>query len=194
MKRFSLLLTVALAFLITLPISINSVGEATSEAASAVNSNPETENAATPAPETKYGHMIIKEDKLIRKGHFVDSIFSSYENLGIDLHVNYHCINKPLFMVQEPHAHPNYEILGFIGSNPLDIRDFGAEIELVIGDETHIIDSTSFVVIPPGLKHCPLNFKKIDKPIMFMVILTAGMYSTLPEQQRDVTVPREETP
>ncbi len=194
MKRFSLLLTVALVFLVALPISINHIGEAIPEAVSAINPNPDAENTATASPATKYGHLIIKEDKLVRKGHFVDSIFSSYENLGIDLHVNYHCINKPLFMVPEPHAHPNYEILCFIGSNPLDIRDFDAEIELVIDDETHIIDSTSFVVIPPGLKHCPLNFKKIDKPIMFMVILTAGMYSTLPEQQRDVTVPREETP
>jgi hypothetical protein len=133
--------------------------------------------------ESKYDHLFIKEDKLIRKGHFVDSIFSSYDNLKIDLHVNYHCMTEPLFMVQEPHAHPSYEVLCFIGGNPLDIRDFGGEVELYMGlnQEKHIINSTQFVVIPPGLPHCPLNFKRVDKPFMFMVILTMGKYALLPE-------------
>jgi len=133
--------------------------------------------------ESEYDHLFIKEDKLIRKGHFVDSIFSTYDNLNIDLHVNYHCITEPLFMVEEPHAHPSYEVLCFIGGNPLDIRDFGGEVELYMGlnGEKHIINSTQFVVIPPGLPHCPLNFKRVDKPFMFMVILTMGKYALLPE-------------
>jgi hypothetical protein len=135
--------------------------------------------------ETKYGDLFIKEDKLIKKGHFVDSIFSSYDNLNIDLHVNYHCMTGPLFMVKEPHAHPTYEILAFIGGNPLDIRDFGGEAELYMGweNEKHIINSTQFVVIPPGLPHCPLNFVRVDRPFMFMVILTAGKYSTIPIEE-----------
>lgn len=44
---------------------------------------------------TKYGNLIIKEDKLVRKGHFVDSIFSSYDNLKLDMHFNYHCMTNP---------------------------------------------------------------------------------------------------
>jgi len=137
---------------------------------------------------SKYANLIIKEDKLVKKGHFVDSIFSSFDNLNIDLHVNYHCMTKPLFMVKEPHAHPSYEILGFIGGNPLNIRDFGGEVELMLGDEKHIINSTCFVVVPPGLPHCPLNFKRVDKPFMFMVILTMGKYATLPQEQLGVKV------
>ncbi len=136
---------------------------------------------------SKYANLIIKEDKLVKKGHFVDSIFSNFDNLNIDLHVNYHCMTKPLFMVKEPHAHPCYEILAFIGGNPLNIRDFGGEVELMLGDEKHIINSTCFVVIPPGLPHCPLNFKRVDKPFMFMVILTMGKYATLPKEQLGVT-------
>jgi mannose-6-phosphate isomerase-like protein (cupin superfamily) len=132
--------------------------------------------------DTKYGHMFIKENKLVKHGHFVDSIFSNYDNLKIDLHVNYHCMTGPLFMVKEPHAHPCHEILCFIGGNPLDIRDFGGEVELSMGleGEKHIINSTQFVVIPPGVPHCPLNFTRVDRPFMFMVILTMGKYSTIP--------------
>ena len=148
--------------------------------------------------DTKYGDLFIKEDRLIKKGHFVDSIFSAYDNLNLDLHVNYHCMTEPLFMVKETHAHPTYEILCFIGGNPLDIRDFGGEVELSMGleNEKHIINSTQFVVIPPGLPHCPLNFKRVDKPFIFMVILMAGKYALMPtlEQPSDKDASTVPTP
>ena len=35
--------------------------------------------------EGKYGKYFIKDDKLIKKGHFVNSIFSGYDNLGADI-------------------------------------------------------------------------------------------------------------
>jgi len=31
-----------------------------------------------------------------------------------------------------------------------------------------------------------LNFRKVDKPFMFMVILTMGKYATLPQEQLGV--------
>jgi len=157
--------------------------EVTSPAASSAKPTQAIVKEIAPGAPSKYGNLIVKEDKLIKKGHFVDSIFSNFDNLNIDLHVNYHCITKPLFMVKEPHAHPCYEILCFIGGNPLNIRNFGGEVDLTIGDEKHTINSTCFVVIPPGLPHCPLNFRKVDKPFMFMVILTMGKYATLPPEQ-----------
>jgi hypothetical protein len=189
MKKSSLLLFVALLLVLASPNCSNKSETKTPEAASAAAPSPavvakEVTNPAT----SKYANLIIKEDKLVKKGHFVDSIFSNFDNLNIDLHVNYHCMTKPLFMVKEPHAHPSYEILAFIGGNPLNIRDFGGEVELTLGDEKHIINSTCFVVIPPGLPHCPLNFKTVNKPFMFMVILTMGKYATLPQEQLGVKV------
>jgi hypothetical protein len=137
-------------------------------------------------PESKYAHCIIKDNALIKKGRFADSIFSSWDNLKMNLNINYHCITEPLLMIPKPHSHPTYELLCFIGGNPLNIRDFGGEVELYIGDgedaEKHIINSTSFVVLPPGLVHCPINFKKVDSPFLFMVIFTAGKMSTLEGQ------------
>ena len=135
---------------------------------------------------TKYGNLIIKEDKLVRKGHFVDSIFSSYDNLKLDMHFNYHCMTKPLLMVTKPHAHPSYEILGFIGGNPLNIRDFGGEVDLDIDGERHLINSTCMVILPPGILHCPINFRRVDRPFMFFVYLATGKYATLPEESRPV--------
>jgi hypothetical protein len=55
----------------------------------------------------------------------------------------------------------------------MNLRDFGAEIELCLGEEQekHIINSSTAVYIPKELPHCPLNFKVIKKPIVFMVVM-----------------------
>jgi len=187
MKKYSIFLFLVLLLVLASPILSRKTELKKAEAASTVSSpTPAIVKSVAPGAASKYGNLIIKEDKLVKKGHFVDSIFSNFDNLNIDLHVNYHCMTQPLFMVKEPHAHPCYEILCFIGGNPLNIRDFGGEVDLTLGDEKHTINSTSFVVIPPGLPHCPLNFRKVDKPFMFMVILTMGKYATLPQEQLGV--------
>lgn len=92
-------------------------------------------------------------------------------------------VYKPFLMIKEPHSHNCAEYLYFIGGNPMDFRDFGAEIEFVVGTgdeaETYIINSTTWVYLPANLPHCPLNFKRVDKPIMFGHIMFApGFAST----------------
>jgi hypothetical protein len=42
--------------------------------------------------------------------------------------------------------------------------------------EKHIITQTACVSIPANLEHCPLNIKKVDKPIVFLEISLARSY------------------
>jgi hypothetical protein len=88
-------------------------------------------------------------------------------------------IYKPFKMIPEGHRHPCAEILYFIGGDPMNFKEFGAEVELVMGEEeeTHVINTTTWVYIPKGLLHCPLDFKKVDKPIMFGHIMFAPTYN-----------------
>ena len=92
-------------------------------------------------------------------------------------------IYKPYLMIDKPHAHDCAEFLYFIGGNPMDFSDFGAEIEFVMGEgddaETYIIDSTTWVYVPKDLPHCPLNFKRVDKPIMFGHIMFADSFDSV---------------
>ncbi len=71
-----------------------------------------------------------------------------------------------------------HELLCFIGGNPENINDLGAEISICLGEELeeHIITSAAVVSIPPGLKHCPLKVKKITKPFVFLEISTTKEY------------------
>jgi hypothetical protein len=70
----------------------------------------------------------------------------------------------------EPHTHDFHETLCFIGGDPQDINDLGAEIEFTLGGEKHLITSATVVSIPPDLEHCPIVFKKVTKPLIFLEI------------------------
>lgn len=88
-------------------------------------------------------------------------------------------IYKPFRMIPEGHRHNCAEILYFIGGNPLNFKEFGAEVELVMGEEEekYIITTTTWVYVPKNLLHCPLDFKKVEKPIMFGHIMFAPTYA-----------------
>jgi hypothetical protein len=74
------------------------------------------------------------------------------------------------------HVHrDNDEIVLHIGSDPHDPEDLGAEIEFVVDGETLVINKTSAVYIPKGVKHGPLTWKSFTRPhIQMTIILGAG--------------------
>lgn len=78
------------------------------------------------------------------------------------------------------HTHHVGEVLYFIGGDPMNFKEFGAEVELTIGEEKEVyfINQTTFVYIPPEVLHCPLVFKKVDKPIMFGHIMFTPVYES----------------
>jgi len=91
-------------------------------------------------------------------------------------------IYKAYKMIPEGHRHNVAEILYFIGGDPMNFKEFGAEVEFAMGEgddaETHIIASTTWVYVPANVMHCPLEFKRVDKPIMFGHIMFAPSYSS----------------
>jgi hypothetical protein len=76
----------------------------------------------------------------------------------------------------EPHTHDYDEVIAFIGTDLNDPYDLGAEVELWLGDEKHIITRTSLVFIPAGLKHCPLTFLRVDRPVFHYTTGPGKMY------------------
>ena len=76
----------------------------------------------------------------------------------------------------ESHAHDYDEVLAFFGTNLEDPYDLGAEVELRLEDEKHIITKSSLVFIPAGLKHCPLTFLRVDRPVFHYTTGPGKMY------------------
>lgn len=73
------------------------------------------------------------------------------------------------------HAHDYDEIIGFIGTDLDNPYELGAEAELWLRDEKHIINKTSLVFIPAGLKHA-LYFLRVDRPVFHYTTGPAKMY------------------
>jgi hypothetical protein len=72
--------------------------------------------------------------------------------------------------------------LYFLGVN--DLGDMDAEIEMGLGEEQeiHKITTPTSVYIPKGLVHCPLNFRRVGKPILFVHATLAPKYMKVSPQ------------
>jgi hypothetical protein len=76
------------------------------------------------------------------------------------------------------HSHDFNELFGVFGSDPNNPEDLGGEIELYLGGERHVLTKSCVVVIPKGLKHCPMTLKKLDRPILFFTSGPAEIYKS----------------
>jgi mannose-6-phosphate isomerase-like protein (cupin superfamily) len=101
---------------------------------------------------------------------------------GANFSLGWSYLTEPFLMVAEAHTHDFDQIIFFLGGDPGNIGEFGAEVELHLGknQQKHIINYTSCVYVPAGLLHCPLNVKKVTKPIMFIDITLSPGFSVRP--------------
>lgn len=131
--------------------------------------------------ETKYGKYFKIEPIAQRK--FASGVYIRTREVwdGINCTVGWNPILEPYLIEAAPHAHDFDQLFCFIGTNPKDPLDFGAEVELSLGEEQekHIINKTTIVYIPKGLHHCPLYFKKVDRPVFFVNITFTSEYNRL---------------
>lgn len=100
---------------------------------------------------------------------------------GVPFSFTAEAITTPFEMVKKPHRHEEVEIIFFMGADPLNFQDFGAEAYIMLGEEAekHVINTTSFIYIPKGFLHCPLVFTRVDKPIVFGHVLFAPVFKKL---------------
>ncbi len=130
---------------------------------------------------TKYGKCLVQLP--IRKMGDM-SMFSAGADLlnGFPCNIIYAFGLKvgPLGMSTEPHVHDHDEVVYFIGSDPKDIGDLGAEVNFKIGpkgqEEDHIFSVPTAVVIPKGIWHCPMETLKFTKPFLCMAVSLTQKY------------------
>ena len=110
-------------------------------------------------------------------GYNWPSVYGHKGEIGANCTLCFHYITEP-FEEGPPHKHAAHQIMCFVGSDLKDIRKFDAEIEIALGDEGEVqtITSPSVVSIPPGRMHCPLRFKRLGQPVLFIEIVLEGSY------------------
>lgn len=80
----------------------------------------------------------------------------------------------------EGHTHPEVEALIWVGLNPDDLGDLGAEISFKLGPEfeDQIFDKPTSVICPEGFVHLPVVTRWVDKPYGFMVGCLGGVHES----------------
>ncbi len=84
-------------------------------------------------------------------------------------------ISEPFEMVSETHYHDFDQYLMFFGGDVKNMMDLGGEVELWLGEpdgelKKLVITQPCIVYVRGGMRHGPLNFKKIfdpEKPILY---------------------------
>jgi hypothetical protein len=131
--------------------------------------------------ENKYSKYVIREPRMRPPHAEITHPIVSFNRGRSDIpdtnfSINWEVISRPFVMEKSGHTHDWDQLLCFIGGNSQDFFDFGAEIEIYLEDERYFINTTTLVWVPKGLVHGPLEFKKINKPIMFNNIVMAAKY------------------
>ena len=129
--------------------------------------------------ENKYAHHVAKDIVVMgKKGRPIVST-RHLEGFG-DGNMSFECIHipSPRLMISQPHKHEFGQYLCFCSGNPDDPYEFDARVEISLGEEQEkqIIDKPAMVHVPAGLSHGPLNFVRVDKPILFVDMSITGKY------------------
>jgi hypothetical protein len=73
------------------------------------------------------------------------------------------------------HKHDYPEIFMFLGTDPKDPRDLGAEVEFWIGEgkdlEKIVFTTSSSIYVPPGVAHFPQIWRNVRRPTFTVVIM-----------------------
>ena len=128
----------------------------------------------------KYGKYIVQSP--VEKGEFgqeIRFIGESVYNSNFSLVLIK--ITEPVLMEKTPHYHDFDMYLYFLSYDPQNMEDLGAEIEIGLGKEgeRHLITAPASVYVPKGMIHCPLHFKKVSKPILFVHPMLAPKYTKI---------------
>jgi hypothetical protein len=78
------------------------------------------------------------------------------------------------------HVHPMDEVLVYVGADPDNMNDLGAEIEIDMGEEheRHFINKPTVVICPAGTPHLPQVTRWVDQPFAFFAICLSGDHET----------------
>ena len=126
---------------------------------------------------TKYGKYVVKHDLAIG-GYGPEYIYTGESDYQSNFTIMFLRITEPTLMEEYAHSHDFDMYLYFHSFDPDNMGDLGADIEIGLGEEReiHKITTPTSVYIPAGMIHCPLEFKRVDKPILLVHCTLASKY------------------
>ena len=139
---------------------------------------------------SKFGKLVFEfpqeDNEIVAEGDPADYVvhpqyFRGARQIpGSEFNSSFQIFVKPFFLDRVQHRHPKDEYLIFLGASFPNVFDFDAHIEFTLGKgeeaETFVIDKPTIIRVPAMTYHCPLNFKEVNKPVMFMAACMMPMF------------------
>jgi hypothetical protein len=131
----------------------------------------------------KYFTTDIKEDSILPADIIPGPTFGfrgASQIAGACANFGWNVIYKPYFIDRVTHVHAGDEYLCFLAGNVPDcFSNFDAEIDMHFGKEQEKYTNTkpTIVFIPKGTFHCPLEFRVVNKPLLFVKLLLTPEFS-----------------
>ena len=125
--------------------------------------------------ETKYGKYIVRgtNEKLPSDKPGVRTRTLETEDWVIDEpKLSWKYISQPANVIEEPLSNDFDQFLVFEGIDASEPDEFEAVVEVSMGEEGEIstIDTPAVICVPKGMVYGPVNFTKVDKPVIFCTI------------------------
>lgn len=139
---------------------------------------------------SRYSNLIhvFEKEKNTMWGDFMPPYQAYFRGQGCmadaTLYASYRCYMKEAFIDRTSNFHSEEEYLCFMGYDMADpFGSFDAEISLSVGQdldhmEEHIITEPTIVRIPAYWWHCPLEYRRVTKPVYFEVVHLRGQFGT----------------
>ena len=123
---------------------------------------------------------VVRENKWGGEGISLNQVPEHIIPAGARMNLGISVVRKPYMFHEPTHKHNFTEFFFLFGTNPMDMKEFDAEVEFSFGEERekHVITSPAIVVIPPGVYHCPLNYARIGKPIHCLEAFLTSKYTS----------------
>lgn len=128
----------------------------------------------------KYGHLAkeiqyLDNDGIFEKSALLDQSFFGWDSVSM----KYGLVGKTGLITEETdklHTHDYDQILWFVSSNPNDMLELGAELEVTLGTNgyRHRVTQPSIVVIPKGTPHFSPIVRTVDRKFFFLSLNCTG--------------------
>jgi hypothetical protein len=132
---------------------------------------------------SRYGHLVKSIPFQFWQGPYRQLATMNGDFLNNEIHVQY---GTPAVAGRigpdTPEVHDFDQVMIFMGSDPTNLGDLGAEIEFCIGPERekHMVTTSQAVFIPKGVPHLPVTTLRMDRRFILMTISHARELKATP--------------
>jgi hypothetical protein len=130
-----------------------------------ISEAPWTGPVVQPSGKGRGGRILFLDSEVVPGAFYVETAWSFPQKL-----------TKNPRSVAERHKHDFDEVLAMFGTDMNNPYELNGKVEFWLGDEKHILTKTCIIFIPKGLMHCPLIYRRVDKPIFNFTTHHGKMY------------------